>query len=549
MDNLANLLPGLSNRRLVLILEHEPNALYFKYLWVIILNARCQNSDITIIDCDWDYHRYSKSNHDPNRNETISKIRDEFLTGVKLHTQDEVKIVKVTAGAVKVPKNIIKKIRSFADADEFNLQLGNSIKSVFSMNYLAASNITLKGRRMKNQFKIYVQQFLSIKLLCKRIFESNIYDSVLIANGRFPSQAAARVTAEEYHLDHFFYEHGLPIGDSFHMAPFQTQEFAKMQQFIKLQMLENTKVSQEEIVAFADDWLGRQTSDIKQNPFITTKNILKKFEWQNDKPLAVLFNSSIDERFSNLGVELNGWKSQRQATSEIAIKLREQGFEVLVRIHPNTANKAWWDLINIVKNLESMKIHYILPWNGPSSYELLKEASLVLTWGSTISMESIARGIPTVVYGRTMHDEISGALILDPDSLKTMNFKQLVPPNPILGKMATYFDKHWGYEIKDYCTPEDLELIQLIVKFPSNYPNDLPIKVREISRIAKFRASSAEVFILLRRLRKGRYSTPNDFRKFAGYFVSTKVSDFFVDKVVQFCLKMKVLVEDGEISI
>ena len=550
MDYVANLLPGLSNRRLVVILEHEPNALYFKYLWAIILRAQFQKSDVTIIDCDWDYHRYSKSNHDSKREEPISKLRDKFIDLVKLYTQDRVCIVKVNADQVKVPKDNIKNIKTLADADKFNSQLGNSIRSVFAMNYLAASNITLKGRRMKKEFKRCIQSFLSIQMLCERVFESNLYDSVLIANGRFPSQAAARTTAEKYLLNLFFYEHGLPMGERFHFAPFQTQEFVRMQQFIKSQIQENIKISQEEIISFADDWLSRQTSDLKQNPFITNENCaLEAFEWLNEKPLAVLFTSSIDERFSNLGVELNGWTSQKQATLEIVAKLKKEGFEVLVRIHPNTANKAWWDLINTVQHLESAEISYILPWSAPSSYVLLNEASLVLTWGSTISMEAIARGIPTVVYGRTMHDELSGAVILDPSCLESINFKQIARPNPTLGKIAIYFDKHWGYEVKDYCNTKEINLIDLTLGFPLKYPNKHEIKVGGESKFYMLRRNFTEVLILLRRLRKGRYSTPNDFRRFVAKIVSPRASDILADYVVRLCLKLKILINDGEISV
>lgn len=550
MERKIKLLPNLIDRRIALVLEHESNPVYFRYLWVILLNACRQGATVTIFDCDWDRFQYSNRNHDPLRKAKISKIRDKFLKSLSSITRDAVKVIKIDANQILIEKKTVKEVSSFSLADDVHLQLGNSLRSVFARNYLSTSNLNLQGTKMRKYFRMQVQSFLSMRLICTELFLPEQFDLILIPNGRFPSQTAMRVVAENASIEFYFYEHGMPKKESFHFAPFQTQEFLKMQDFIQLQIKDRFENNSQEILEFANQWLCKQATDVKQNQYLN-QDLKKKVarDLPRDKPLAVIFNSSIDEKFSNMGVELNGWVSQKQGIKEIAKVLVQQGFQVIVRIHPNTANKSWWDLINLVNFLKAEKIDFILPWSGPSSYELLEEAKLVLTWGSTISMESSARGIPTAVFGRTMFDEIAGAIIVNPSTLRSIDFNKLAKSDPVKGKIAIYFSKHWGYNLQEYCLSGDLELIDLIVDNQKQ-----PFVSSELSEFSPSFVKSLlltinEVFILLRRIRMGRYASPNDYRKLAGKIFSKKFADHAANTSLYLGLKIRALRRDGEVSI
>ena len=546
-----SLLPNLRNRRMSIILEHETNEIYFKYLWVIILNAHSQGTEISLFDCDWDNYEYTNMNHHKNRLTETSRMRDSFLNALCVSTNGAVKIIKVNTNEIQIAKNKIKEIRNFSIADEIHPQFGNSLRSVFARDYLSSSNLNLQGRKMKKKFRVYVQSYLSMQALCQKILSTGSYDLFLIANGRYPTQTAMRVTAEELSLEYIFYEHGMPKGKSIHLAPFQTQEFLKMQEFIKFQIKDELERNREEVFSTADKWLENQENSLEQNPFIVKDS---RLSWPSssldEKPLAVIFNSSIDEKFSNMGVNLNGWESQKQATVEITNRLRKQEFEVLVRIHPNTANKSWWDLVNLVSHLKSNKIEFVLPWNGPSSYSLIQKARIVLTWGSTISMESIARGIPTVVYGRTMYDEIAGAKILNPNTLNSCDFRKIEKPNPSSGKIAAYFNKNWGYRLTEYCSAEDMKTIDSLLNRGTNISASLSSKV-----LAKF----PNLYVIskrfeglrfwLNRLSRGRYSTPNDLRLFLGHFLPMTLVNKVANFVLFICLRFRTFRVDGEVSI
>jgi hypothetical protein len=543
-------LPNLSNRRIAVILEHESNPLYFEYLWAITLNAYKQGSKVTIFDCDWDISQYATKIHDQHRETSISLLRDEFLRALTNLTNNEVKVRKIKPNEFQIDKKEVIAISDFSKADSLHLQFGNSLRSVFARNYMHSSNFRLKGLRMKKQFRIYTHSFLLMEKVSKKMFSSDAFDLVLIQNGRSPSQTAKRLAAEEASIEFYFYEHGMPKGQSFHFAKCQPQEFKEMQEYIEFEFMPKNRENNAGVYEFSKAWFERQENDIRQNPFIhpDTKSGIG-IDAHRLNPLAVIFNSSIDERFSNLGVDLNGWKSQKQATSSIAKRLREQGFDVVVRIHPNTANKSWWDLINIASDLEDHGIDYILPWNPPSTYELLEEAAIVLTWGSTVSMEAISRGIPTVVFGRTMYDKIAGAFILTPESLEEIDFRKLASPNPALGFLAAYVNKNWGYKLNDYCGQPELSKLEELLNKSEIRQASSTVTSDKKSYHLKIIESIMSFIVLLRRLRRGRYSTANDFRNLFRIFLGNKAANICADSLVRISLKLGILSRDGEISI
>jgi len=63
---------------------------------------------------------------------------------------------------------------------------------------------------------------------------------------------------------------------------------------------------------------------------------------------VLLLNSSFDERFSNLGMEMNGWNSQEEAFASVIERLKSLDFKLVFRIHPNTASKSWFELLRLV---------------------------------------------------------------------------------------------------------------------------------------------------------------------------------------------------------
>ena len=249
------------------------------------------------------------------------------------------------------------------------------------------------------------------------------------------------------------------------------------------------------------DWLKKQSSDVNQNQFLSTKLNASYNSLSSEKPIAVVFNSSIDERFSNLGVEMNGWESQPQAITQVVSALKDSGFHCIVKVHPNTGNKSWHELAGLVKPLISGGIDFVLPWDQISTYELLKYAQIVVTWGSTVSLEATAMGIPTFNLGRTQFDNLIDVQLICPRNVREIKNK-IVAPDPLKTYRAIYLTQNWGYSLANtsnasetkqnsYASGHDLlrkYLIRfrLVLKFIISFPrflNSKPLESLEFFRL------------------------------------------------------------------
>jgi len=148
-----------------------------------------------------------------------------------------------------------------------------------------------------------------------------------------------------------------------------------------------------------------------------------------------------------------------------------------------------------------------------------------------------------------MYDEIAGAIIVTPTLLKTMDFIEVGLPDPSSGKIASYFNKNWGYKLTDYCNLEDLRVVETILA-----GNSQDQRIKEIVRLKpSFRKTFTHIYEALvfwaGRMRMGRYSTPNDFQLFLGHFIPTPIVKQSANLVLFLGLKVKRLVIDGEVSI
>ena len=233
----------------------------------------------------------------------------------------------------------------------------------------------------------------------------------------------------------------------------------------------------------------------------------------------------------------------------ISEELLIQEFNVVVRIHPNTANKSWWDLVNLVGALRAKHISYILPWNEPSSYELLKRTDLVLTWGSTISMESCALGIPTVVFGSTFWDELTGATFLTGGDFSSFDFRRVARPNPRDAYLAAFLVNNWGYSIIDYTPSEQLELMHLVLVENGIKKFNLFTSSGRLLNPKNLVGSGAYAINFLRRARRGRYASPSDLLGLFMIFLPKRMSKYLVTSTLNMLVAFSDLINDGEESL
>ena len=368
------------------------------------------------------------------------------FTTVNLHDLNE-QIYKST------PK---RDFTSFDDVLKIQEEVGLSILSVWlERNYL------LEKRELKNkeEWKLLNFDYFLYELAATQTVEivrEMGIDTTLVFNGRHPFQVGTRHGAEKYQSQILFWERGFIGAGRIFIEDFQTHSIQNMNRLFQriIDSLDNQRKKQ--AIEWASEYLKKQALPGGGNRFVGLEG--SKIEiYKDDRKRAVIFNSSIDERISNLGVEMNGWASQAEAIKVIAGKLEATGYKTLVRIHPNTGWKSLRELIVLCRTLNDSKIDIQLPWQGPSTYWHLENCDLVVTWSSTVSLESTARGIPTINLTRSKFDHIIDVSIYSGDNNRQDDLA-LTSPEAQKSLLALYASRNYGIKVENdqHYTPLEL---------------------------------------------------------------------------------------------
>jgi len=340
---------------------------------------------------------------------------------------------------------------------------------------------------------------------------------------------------EEQELEFLSFEWGEPAGHRFHLNNFQVQELGKLQNSWITERA-NFSTSMKEFARLeAKNWLSLQSSSSVKNQFLTSNNSDDFRDLIEANPnLVTIFTSSVEEDIYNLGEDTNGWDSQIQAIIECGKFLSKKSYSVLVRIHPNAANKSWLDLTTLVKNLESEGIGYVLPWEPISSYLLIRKSSLVGTWVSRIGIEAAAMGVPTFTLGLSPYSIASNLMNISPtnlDDILNLQVKNIDDEDVFL----TIYQMHnFGHEISEYRksnfirTNSELEILNVARLNPLE--KLLYYSKKVIARLTKYFPTPF-----------GYFSTPSAIDNYLGLFnedfrrkIKTRYLNFLTTKAIDY---------------
>jgi hypothetical protein len=152
---------------------------------------------------------------------------------------------------------------------------------------------------------------------------------------------------------------------------------------------------------------------------------------ENWNPAAhnlVLFCSSEDEF-----VAIGGAWSRRTYTSQVAgvrhlLSLcRRDDVRLTVRLHPNLRS-APEHLTSVFYQIADPRLQIIAPDSPVDSYHLMEQATTVVTFGSSVGIEAVYWGRPSVLLGPSFYRALGGTYQPIPADLTNIDQGETTPP-------------------------------------------------------------------------------------------------------------------------
>lgn len=166
---------------------------------------------------------------------------------------------------------------------------------------------------------------------------------------------------------------------------------------------DSSKIPIEERRKIAASFYEKRANSIKTDDKIYTAGQQKGLmpnDWDNNKVNIGIFNSSEDE-FAAIGGEFeknNLFDSQMSGIRFLLENVKDPSIHFYLRIHPNLMNIPYKYHKDLYKLPEEFSNITVIPGNSPvSSYSLMQACDRVITFGSTMGVESAYAGKTSMV--------------------------------------------------------------------------------------------------------------------------------------------------------
>jgi hypothetical protein len=301
----------------------------------------------------------------------------------------------------------------------------------------------------------YLESAVKVYRTARYYLETYKPDRVYVFNGRFVYSRAIFRACQAEDTECVIYERGCDIKHYElykNTLPHDLKEFGI--KIISAWDMAEKLDNREEIGArFYSDRVER----VERRDYSYTKNQDRGMlpdNWNPDLRNIVIFNSSEDE-FKALG---EGWKnplyvSQLEGMQQIVHSMEEleiPDIHITLRVHPNYADMAR-DELKKWYQLES-DILTVISYDSPvDTYALLRNADTVLTFGSTVGIEAVFFGKPSVLGGISWYKDLGGTY--NPGThgeLIELLSKPLQPKPKLTALKYGYYMQTYGIPYKHY---------------------------------------------------------------------------------------------------
>ena len=292
-------------------------------------------------------------------------------------------------------------------------ELQNISYQNFDVGYGVSSSLISMNRDSKPKLSSYAEETFNLMVSSIEVYESvlsYIYqikpDKVYAFNGRFSHVKAILRACQLAGVTCYLHDRGADMSKYYlwkDTIPHDREYTVKIIEDYWRKADENVRVS------IGEEFYKERVMGKNQGWYSFTKHQEKRLpdNWDPKKKNIIIFNSSEDE-FASVGPEWKNPVYSDQITGIRAI-LEDLQFEkdicIYLRIHPNLKDVTD-EYTRALYNLNCENLTILKPDSAISSYELLFNASTVVTFGSTMGIEAVYWGIPSISVGVSMYSDL-----------------------------------------------------------------------------------------------------------------------------------------------
>jgi hypothetical protein len=289
------------------------------------------------------------------------------------------------------------------------------------LTYFRNSSIPASREAIKLEKRLS-QRMTAVYHALNKLWGKDLPDLVLIPNGRTSRQKAARVVAESHGIELQLYENGRATKNGYYRGTTQPHDRLASQAEVEAVTKDITKTRNKEL---AQTWLAdRMSLETGTNEFSHSWTPTLSLEPEDGFKTAVFFSSSVDE-FLAFGPmwNIDNWSNQFEAFDLMMTILGKHGYQLILRLHPNLVSKSRKYFHNEVKAILALQTKHnglVIHWhNSPvNSYDLVRQADLVIVERSTIGLEASLMGKPVWATQASQWDQIADIRqVLSPEDI------------------------------------------------------------------------------------------------------------------------------------
>ena len=364
---------------------------------------------------DGDQVTYIFCGHDTPYKEGLSLHANETQWLTQLPEVKGIKLIgskKINfSGRCKLPEINIK----FPSVFRSLLELMSYKYKNFNVGYGVASSLISNTRnsepnldQLADQVKLMLSSSIKVYEFTLSLIEKIKPDIVYVLNGRFCNHRPVMEAAQHLGVDVLFHERGA-TKDLYSVTKKLPHDQDQTVNDINSHWSKSNKCEAEIIAKnFFLNRFDYNSSQKSEHTILQKRDFLPNID--KSKKIISYFSSSDDE-YASLGdvFKWTGWKNQICAVKNlISICKIDRGIHLFIRLHPHLRVRSYEDQQRWLSltNEQISNINIISFDSSVDTYSLIDASDVIITCGSTVGMEAVFKGKPTITIGPAYYSNL-----------------------------------------------------------------------------------------------------------------------------------------------